>query len=149
MSRRVRLARAATIGCAVLLAVTGCVSQDLADSVNQKLNHGMSTAELKIANATASRTARREQARVLTARAFVSGTASSASPSRDPEPCTSGRLLHLTLVGTFPHARPSGSSAPVTGQELTVDATTGRLCEKHYLTGSIVVDPMSVLLFSG
>ena len=33
--------------------------------------------------------------------------------------------------------------------QLTVDATTGRVCEKRYLTGRIMNDPMSVLLFSG
>lgn len=92
---------------------------------------------------------RTEQARVLTAVATVSGAASSSPPRQAPRPCTSGRLLHLTLVGYFPHARSSGADdAPVTGQELTVDATTGLVCEKHYLTGTIMNDPMSVRLFS-
>lgn len=150
MSGRARLALAATIGSAVWLAVAGCVSQDVADTVNRRLEHGISTSELKIANAAAYHAMRAEQARVLTARATVSEAASSAPPSPTPRPCTSGRLLHLTLVGYFPHARSSGAGdAPVTGQELTVDATTGRVCEKRYLTGRIMNDPMSVLLFSG
>lgn len=154
MSRGVRLPLALAAGCAVWLAVTGCVSQGLADSVNQKLNHGMTTSELKLANVTAYRTARREGARVLTARAVVTETGSTAGSSAPSDqaaaPCTSGRLIQLTLVGYFPHARPeSAGEAPVTGQELTVDATTGRLCERHYLTGPIVTDPLSVTLFSG
>jgi hypothetical protein len=147
VSPKVRLVLATAVGCALCTAVTGCVSQDVADSVNQKLNHGMSTSELELANVTAVRAARREDARVLTARAIVTG--SSASPHGTAAPCTSGRLLQLTLVGHFPHARPGTGGAPVTGQELTVDATTGRLCERRYLTGQIVTNPLSVLLFSG
>jgi hypothetical protein len=134
--------------CALWLAVTGCVSQDVADSVNRRLEYGVSTSELRIANAVAYHAAQREAARVTTARATVSGPESSASPSPAPRPCT-GRLLHLTLSGYFPHAPSSADSPPVTGQELTVDAGTGRVCEKHYLTGVITNDPMSVRLFSG
>ncbi len=88
----------------------------MAASVNQRLEHGISTSELKIANAAAYHAMRTEQARVLTAVATVSGAASSAPPSEAPRPCTSGRLLHLTLVGYFPP--PAGRarmSAPVTG----------------------------------
>ena len=29
-----------------------------------------------------------------------------------------------------------------------MDATTGRLCEAHYVTGLILTDPTSVLLFT-
>jgi hypothetical protein len=36
----------------------------------------------------------------------------------------------------------------VRGQELTVDAATGRLREAHYLTALIVNEPTSVLLFT-
>jgi hypothetical protein len=55
----------------------------------------------------------------------VTGADESASPSNPPKPSTSGRLLYITLAGRFPHAEQSGST-PVSGQELTVDATTGR-----------------------
>jgi hypothetical protein len=34
------------------------------------------------------------------------------------------------------------------GQELTVDARTGRLCDTHFVTSPIMTDPASVRLFS-
>jgi hypothetical protein len=138
-------------------AVAGCVSQDIADSVNSRINHGMTTSEVKIAEAAAIRQARGEDARV-TARAIVSeaqasasaSASVSASPSPPPQPCTTGRLLHITLAGDFPHHRVVSRTdpTPVTAQVMTVDATTGRVCETHYVTGLIPVDPTSVLLFS-
>jgi hypothetical protein len=130
-------------------AVAGCVSQDIADSVNSRINHGMTTSEVKIAEAAAIRQARGEDARV-TARAIVSEAQASASPSPPPQPCTTGRLLHITLAGDFPHHRVVSRTdpTPVTAQVMTVDATTGRVCETHYVTGLIPVDPTSVLLFS-
>jgi hypothetical protein len=143
-----RLALAVATTCALLLAVTGCVSQDLADSVNRRLEYGISTSELRIANAVAYHVAQREAARITTARATVSGPESTPSPGPAPTPRTC-RLLHLTLSGYFPHAPSSAGSPLVSGQQLTVDAGTGRVCEKHYLTGVITNDPMSVRLFSG
>jgi len=136
-------------GCAIWLAVAGCVSQGVEDTVNQRTNHGMTTSELKVARAAALRQARREGAKV-TARATVSGVAASPRPSGPPGPCRSGRLLHITLVGQFPHAPHAGDtgSTPARGQDLTVDATSGQVCESHYVTGVNMTDPTSVLLFS-
>ena len=90
-----------------------------------------------------------EDARV-TARAIVSEADASASPSTPPPPCTTGRLLHITLAGEFPHHRTVSKTdpTPVSGQVMTVDATTGRVCETHYVTGLVMSDPTSVLLFS-
>lgn len=122
----------------------------MADTVNRRLNHGMSTSELKISYRAALHQARREGARV-TARATVSQAAARSASSPPPGPCTSGRLLHITLAGDFPRHRHVGNagSALVTGEQLTVDATTGRVCESQYLSGPVLTDPMSVLLFSG
>ena len=141
-----RLTLATVMSCAVWCAVTGCVSQDVANTVNERINKGFSTSELKIARDAALDHARKEDAKV-TARATVSEADESASASGPPRPCTSGRLLHIILAGQFPNAEQS-SSTPVSGQQLTVDATTGRVCEAHYLTGQIIVDPGSVLLFT-
>ncbi len=145
-----RLTLAVAAGCAVWFAATGCVSQDTADTVNRRLHNGMSTPEFKVAYGAALRQARKEDARVVTARATLSQTAASASTGSPPRACTSGRLLHITLAGQFPHAVRAGDSGStaVRGQELTVDATSGRLCEAHYVTGLIVNDPTSVLLFT-
>jgi hypothetical protein len=141
-----RLALGMVMGGVVWLSVAGCVSHDVADAVNQRINDGMTTSELAVAHRVAFQQARKEDATV-TARATVTGPTSSASSSALPEPCTSGRILHITLAGQLPHARDSGAS-PVLGQELTVDARTGRVCEAHYVTRPIVTDPTSVVLFS-
>ena len=141
-----RLALGMFTGGAVWLAVAGCVSQDVADATNERINNGMTTSELAVAHRVAFQQARTEDASV-TARATVSGPTSSASSSTPPQPCTSGRLLHITLAGQFPHA-PNGRATPVLGQELTADARTGRVCEIHYVTRPIVTDPTSVVLFS-
>ena len=147
--------------CALSVGVSGCVSQDVADTVNQRMNNGMTTAEEKLAYAAARRQVRAEQARV-TARATVSGPGASASPgaspsgspsvstSARPAPCTSGRLLHITLAGRFPHRFfvDAAHTARVTAQVLTVDAASGRLCDAHYVSGLVVNDPTSVLLFN-
>ena len=144
-----RLLPVVAIACAVCCVVTGCVSQDVADTANERLNYGMSTSELIIARSAALDQARKEEAKV-TARATVSEAATaSAFPTAKPKPCTSGRLLHITMAGQFPHKPPATSdSTPVSGQELTVDAATGRVCDAHYLTGLIALDPESVLLFT-
>jgi hypothetical protein len=133
---------------ALCTGVSGC-SQDVRDAVNQRMNYGMTTTEKKLAYAVALRQVRAERARV-TARATVSGPNASASPSVPPAPCSSGRLLHLTLAGQFPH-RPFADAAHATrvsAQVLTVDARTGRVCDAHYVSGLVVNDPTSVLLFS-
>lgn len=150
-ARRLALVLASSV--ALLLSVSGCVSQGVADRVSQRLNHGMTTTELETARGVALDRARHEDARV-TARAVVipatpataSGAASGAATG-SPAPCTTGRLLRITLAGSFPHARPRGSMT-VSGQALTVDAPTGRLCSAHFLTGTILVDPQAALLFS-
>jgi hypothetical protein len=149
VSGRSRVALAVATGCATWIAVAGCVSQDPADTVNRRLHNGMSTSEMRIAYGAALRQARNEDARV-TARATVSEGEDSASSNSPPRPCTSGRLLHITLAGQFPHAlHPGDSGSPAErGQELTVDATTGLVCDAHYVTGLIMSDPTSVVLFT-
>jgi len=57
------------------------------------------------------------------------------------------RHLHVTLTGQFPHASPTAPE-DLSGQELTVDARTGRVCDDHYLTGPVAMDPEAVLLFT-
>ena len=134
---------------AASLALAGCLNADTKDTVNEQINNGMRTSEVGIARAVAVHVAQRQNADV-SATATVSEALPSASRGSHARPCSSGRLLHITPVGKFPHAgHLAGSgSAPVHGEALTVDATTGRLCESQYLTGPILPDPMSVSLFS-
>jgi hypothetical protein len=147
------VAVAVAVACLLPLSVAGCLDQGIKDQVNSRMFYGMRTSEVKIAEAAAIHLARTEDAHV-TARAFVSAAAApastSASPGPPPEPCTTGRLLHITLAGEFPHHRVVSrtDATPVSGQVMTVDATTGRVCETHYMTGPVLSDPMSVLLFS-
>ena len=49
VSRWSRLTLALATGCAGWLGITGCVSQDTADTVNRRLHNGMSTPEFTIA----------------------------------------------------------------------------------------------------
>src|SRR4051794_20890483 len=58
------------LGCTVW-CVAGCVSQDVADQANERLNYGMTTAELNLARSVALDRARKEDAKV-TATATVS-----------------------------------------------------------------------------
>jgi len=134
-------------GGAIWFTLLGCVSQDAADTVNQRLNDGMSTSELAIANRVARATAQHEGASV-TATATVSGTPAPESAGGDTVPCASGRLIHITLVGQFPDQPHRNGSTPILHQELTVDGTTGRVCQAHFANGPIVPDPSSVRLFS-
>lgn len=144
-----RLTIALASSSAASLALAGCLSQDTKDKVNQQINYGMRTSEVGIARQVAADMAQREDADV-SAIATVSEASPSASPDSRTRPCTSGRLLHITLIGEFPHQRdlPGTGPAPVLRQALTVDATTGRVCGSQYLTGPIISDPMSVVLFS-
>jgi hypothetical protein len=71
--------------------------------------------------------------------------------------CESGRLLHVKLIGTFPHIVTSGhpqdpksTAAPedftVHAVLLTADAESGRACLKGVQTGDVAPEPESVPL---
>lgn len=61
-------------------------------------------------------------------------------------PCTSGQLLHIKLIGNFPHTVTTGhpvkpgapvSDVTVHAVNLTADAKTGRLCLIGVQTGKL------------
>lgn len=70
--------------------------------------------------------------------------------------CTPGRLLHITLYGTFPHIAYGGASTDAAGHGheditavlLTVDAATGKPCLMGVHPGATTPDPGAVLLFT-
>jgi hypothetical protein len=140
-----RLPHRLALSCAAACVLAGCTTQHTADQVNKRLDFGMSTAERATANKVAFRMVRKEDASV-SARATASGGATQHPGKPGDSSCSSGRVLHITLVGTFPHLPPSAGQ--VTGQALTVQAATGRVCEAHYLTQPVVMDLESVPLFS-
>lgn len=70
-------------------------------------------------------------------------------------PCTSGRLLHIKLIGEFPHittgglAVQPGTQPPdltVRAVNLTADAKTGRLCLIGVQTGNVAPAPDAITL---
>ena len=72
-------------------------------------------------------------------------------------PCTSGRLLHVTLVGTFPTIAVSGffeqadggidpGSVTVRAVLLTVDAESGHTCLLAVQTRAVRPGPRAVVL---
>jgi hypothetical protein len=71
--------------------------------------------------------------------------------------CESGRLLHVKLIGTFPHIAttghpqdPESAAAPedftLHAVLLTADAESGRACLKGVQTGAVAPQPESVPL---
>jgi hypothetical protein len=70
-------------------------------------------------------------------------------------PCTSGRLLHIKLIGDFPHITTGGLAVqpgtPLTDMtvhavNLTADAKTGRPCLIGVQTGKVAPAPNAVSL---
>jgi hypothetical protein len=95
---------------------------------------------------------------------ITSGTVT-AEAGTVPQPntgyrCSSGRLLRITLIGSFPHtgvapipADPSHAAQPsdsdVHAMLLTADAATGRVCEIGVQTGAVSPDPNATVLDLG
>jgi hypothetical protein len=129
------------------LALAGCLSRATKEKVSQQVNNGMTAYEVKTARTVAAHAARVEGANV-SAIATVSQASTTATAGTQPASCTTGRLLHITLVGDFPHKPKLSNSNVAPAQMLTVDATTGRICDSHYTKQPIVSDPMAVSLFS-
>jgi hypothetical protein len=136
------------LGGLVATSLTGCGSAQVVDTTNQRLSHGLSTAEVATARVVAMRWVAQEGA-VASASVTVSKGKVAADDGRHHHACSSGRLLNITLRGVFPHG-PSGGpdSKPVQGEALTVDAVTGTICGASSLTGPIVPDPYAFVLFS-
>ncbi len=91
----------------------------------------------------------------LTSATVTVGPGTVTEPNRGSA-CTSGRLLHLKLIGTFPHTVAGGldhrdTSAPppdltVHAVLLTADARTGRPCLEGVQTGHVTPDRGAVPL---
>jgi len=68
-------------------------------------------------------------------------------------PCTSGKLLHIKLIGTFPyitHGALGGQQVPdpITAVLITADAVSGAPCQSSALTKNSSPEPGAVLLFT-
>ena len=111
--------------------------------------------ELALASA-ATRDQLRDQAATVTG-ATVRAVPGRVRRSNVGEPCTSGRLLRITVAGWFPHILTTGHPlAPgevedfaVTSLLLTVDAVSGRPCRLGVATDPVPTDPRDVPLDLG
>jgi len=170
-----RVVPAASRAAACLLtaiAIGGCASTtsrtfDASVISSSAPAHGSLTeAEFKVAVAVARAEVAKEAATITSATATVG--AGTVTEANDGPPCTSGTLLHIKLIGTFPHivttGRPldgaSSASAPsggvptdgsgfsVTAVLITADPASGKACLLSVQIGPAVPDPGSTLLFT-
>jgi len=71
-------------------------------------------------------------------------------------PCTSGKLLHIKLIGSFPRIvhggyggpPPTPSYQPVSAELITADAQSGKACLISVQTGPESPEPGAAVLFT-
>ena len=96
----------------------------------------------------------REEGAVLTSATVTIGAGTVTQTNVGP-PCTSGALLHIKLIGTFPHITIGGPSEmvdhSVSALLITADAESGKAClisDEAAEAGAATPDPGAVLLFT-
>lgn len=150
------------IACLLTAIVTGgCASSahrsfDDASSSSSTLAHGTLTDhEFDVAVAVARAEAEKDAATIASATATVDkGT---VTDPNDGPPCTSGTLLHIKLIGTFPTiavgllptaAAPNAGDHTVSTVLITADPESGKACHLSVQTGPTNPDPGATLLFT-
>jgi hypothetical protein len=143
------------------IAVGGCTSSasrvlDDPSSASSTPAHGSLTdKQFNVAVAVARAETEKYAATVTSATATV-GVGTVTDPNAGPA-CTSGTLLHIKLIGTFPTIVVAGPStgAPgasndysVTAVLITADPESGKPCDISVQTGSTSPDPGATLLFT-
>jgi hypothetical protein len=160
-----RVVPAASRAAACLLtaiAIGGCASTtsrtfDASDLSSSAPAHGSLTdAEFKAAVAVARAEVAKEAATITSATATI-GAGTETETNVGP-PCTSGTLLHIKLIGTFPRIAISGSPTDDASSEgdnysasaelITADAESGKACLISVQTGTVAPDPGATLLFT-
>jgi hypothetical protein len=152
---------AAWIAAACLLAtiaIGGCTSSanrapDDASISSSTPGHGSLTdGEFNVAVAVARAETEKYAATVTSATATV-GEGTVTDPNAGPA-CTSGTLLHIKLIGTFPTisttgtgAQPTPTVAPVSAVLITADPASGKPCLIGVQTGPTTPDPGATLLY--
>jgi hypothetical protein len=136
--------RAAIVGLVLVLGLSACSSRATGGGGN---DGSLSDEELAFARAIVHDEASVEGANISSVTAAVRpGTVTDSNVGR---PCTSGRLLELKLIGTFPHIVTSGhpvrpgehADFTVTAVVITADADTGQVCLKGVQTGDVETEP--------
>jgi hypothetical protein len=154
-------AKSAAAVCLATIAISGCTS-----SANRALDdpnissstpgHGeLTDREFNVAVAVARAETEKYAATVISATATV-GAGTDLDPNAGPA-CTSGTLLHIKLIGTFPTIAVGGPStgAPgasndysVTAVLITADPESGKPCGISVRIGTNAPDPGATLLFA-
>lgn len=95
-----------------------------------------------------------KESAVLTSATATIGDGTVTDTNAGP-PCTSGKLLHIKLIGTFPRmvdrpkgAQPNPPAYTVSAVLITADAVSGKACLLSVDTGTTTPDPGAVLLFT-
>ncbi|MGH8891241.1 MAG: hypothetical protein ACRDV3_15955 [Acidothermaceae bacterium] len=111
--------------------------------------------EFNVAVAVARAEADKDAATITSATATVGG--GTVTDPNDGPPCTSGTLLHIKLIGTFPTITvglPSTAGAPSAGDYsvstvlLTADPESGKACDLSVQVGPTAPDPGATTLFT-
>jgi hypothetical protein len=139
------------------MAIGGCASTanrppDAAASSSPTLAHeSLTDHDFGVAVAVARAEADKESA-VLTSATASMGEGTETLANAGP-PCTSGKLLHIKLIGTFPRIVHGGvigepTYEPVSAVLITADPVSGKPCLIGVNTGTQSPDPGAVLLFT-
>lgn len=143
------------------IAVGGCTSSatdvlDGSSSSSSTLQHGSLTdAQFNVAVAVARAEIAKYEATVTSATATV-GEGTVTDPNAGPA-CTSGTLLHIKLIGTFPTIVVGGPSTGAPGASndytvttvlITADPESGKPCEIGVRTDPATPDPGATVLFT-
>jgi hypothetical protein len=91
----------------------------------------------------------------ITSATATIGDGTETDPNAGP-PCTSGKLLHIKLIGTFTKIvhggyggpPPTPSYEPVSAVLITADAESGKACSISVRVGPTTPDPGATLLFT-
>jgi len=144
-----------------ILSIGGCASSSSRATGDQRVSspapgHGSLTDhEFGVAVAVARAEADKDASSITSATATV-GKGTVTNPNDGP-PCTSGTLLHIKLIGTFPTivAAPPSTGAvsasndySVSAVLITADPESGKACLISVQTGATTPDPGATLLFT-
>lgn len=140
------------------IAVSGCGSSPPAHGPAESRSaaqYALTDQEYAAAVALARDEVRADEANVTSTTVTVGG--GTVTDSNMGYHCASGRLLHIKLIGMFPHIAttghppgPDNTAAPedftVHAVLLTADAETGRACLTSVQTGDVVPEPGATVL---
>jgi len=160
---RPRVVPAASVVAACVLAtfaISGCTSsanRSLDEPSSSTPAHGSLTdRQFTVAVAIARAEVAKEDATITSATATI-GVGTETETNVGP-PCTSGTLLHIKLIGAFPHivvgllptagAPDASNDNSVTTVLITADPESGKACLLGVQTGPRTPDPGATVLFT-